>query len=206
MAEGSPSVFFIENYDLNGVELGWRNFIRPSWLVQSGVRHETVLPSSRTADAGINEFPHRGSQVFGFFELRRSLNPQWDSWLTGRISGGPSDFGFRGELAIGHQFFRNVNGSAAEIELYTTFSDKEQLNNYFGITQSDAIAFGLAQIDLEGVYRSSGINALYRHTFLSKVHGIVTGRLEYYSSGVKKSALVNGGAEASIETSLLYLF
>lgn len=199
-------LFFAENYDLNGIELGWRNFIRPTWLVQAGVRHETVLPSSRTTDAGINDFPHRGSQVFGFFELRRSLNPQWSSWVTGRISGGPSDFGFRGELAIGHQFFQNVHGSAAEIELFSTFGDKEQVNNYFGITQSDAIASGLAQIDFEGGYRSSGINALYRHTLFDKIQGVVTSGLEYYSSEINDSALVKDGAVATFSASLLYLF
>jgi len=199
-------LFFVENYDLNGIELGWRNFIRPSWLIQSGVRHETVLPSSRTTEAGISEFPHRGSQIFGFVELRRSLNPQWDSWVSGRISGGPSDFGIRGELAIGRQFFQNVNGSAAELELFSTFGDENQLNNYYGITQTDAATSGLAQIDLEGGYRSSGINALYRHRFYNRVQGVVTGRLEYYSSEVNKSELVNDGAAAAIDASLLFLF
>ncbi len=199
-------LFFIENYDLNGIELGWRNFVRPTWLVQSGVRHETVLPSSRTMDGDIDDFPHHGSQVFGFFELRRSLDAQWRSWVTGRISGGPSDFGLRAELAVGHQFFRYVNGAAAEIELFSTFGDEEQINNYFGITQSDAIASGLAQISLEGGHRSSGIKAIFLKTLISNIQGVVTGRVEYYSSEVNKSSLVKDVLVATFDASVLFRF
>lgn len=199
-------LFFIENYDLNGIELGWRSFIQPSWLMQSGVRHETVLPSSRTTQGNINEFPHRGSQVFGFFELRRSLNAQWGSWVTGRISGGPSDFGVRAELALGQQFLQRVNGVAAEIELYATFGDEKQMNNYFGISQSDANASALAQIYLKGGYRSSGINAIFRRTLFNNIQGIVTGRLEYYSGEVDKSPLVRDDVITTVDASLLYQF
>jgi outer membrane protein len=200
------NLFFIENYDLNGVELGWRNFIGATWLIQSGLRHETVLPSSKTKHGDINNFPHRGSQVFGFFEVRRALDVQWRNWATGRFSGGPNDFGLRAEISISHQFFLHAYGSAAEVEVFTTFGDEEQINNYFGISQSDANTSGLAQIDLNGGYRSSGINAMFRKTMFKNIQFTVEARLEYYSNEVQNSSLVRDTSEASMSTSLIYRF
>lgn len=200
------NLFFIENFDLNGIEFGWRNFVRPKWLLQSGVRHETVLPSSKIKQGNINDFPHRGSQVFGFFEVRRALDNRWRNWIDGRISGGPSDFGLRAEISIGHQFPLHAYGSSAEVELFSTFGNKEQINNYFGVSQSDAGASGLAQNDLDGGYRSSGINAMYRKTLIRNIQFIVEGRFEYYSNEIENSSLVRDSSEASISTSLIYRF
>ena len=156
------NLFFIENYDLNGIELGWRSFIRPTWLMQSGLRHETILPSSKTKQGKLNDFPHRGSQVFGFVEFRRAINSEWRNWMIGRFSGGPSDFGLRAEISYGQQFFQRSYGSRMAIEIFLTFGDREQINNYFGISQSDAIASGFDPVNLDGGYRSSGIHAIYR--------------------------------------------
>lgn len=200
------NVFFIENLDLNGIELGWRRLVQPRWFVQSGFKHETVLPSSKTRQGGLDEFPHRGSHVFGFFEFRRSFDDQWRDWVSGRISAGPSDFGVRAEIAYGHQLTLRSHGSTAEIELFLTFGDKEQVNNYFGISETDAIASGLSPIDLDGGYRSSGIDVTYRIPVFRDVLLIVGGHLEYYSSEIRDSSLVNDASETSADASLIYRF
>jgi hypothetical protein len=200
------NLFFIENFNLNGIELGWRNYVQPKWLMQSGFRHETVLPSSKTKQGGLNEFPHRGSHVFGFFEFRQAIDDKWRHWATGRISGGPSDFGIRAEISYGHQFFLQSYGSAAEVELFLSFGDKEQINSYFGISEPDAIASGLTQIKMEGGFRSSGINIIYRKSVLKDIQIVVSGRLEYYSNEIKNSSLVNDASEASADASLIYRF
>jgi len=200
------NLFFIENFDLNGIELGWRSYVRPKWLIQTGFRHETVLPSSKTRQGGLNGFPHRGSHVFGFFEFRQAFDDEWRNWVTGRVSGGPSDFGIRSEISYGHQFVLQSYGSAAEIELFLTFGDKEQVNNYFGISRSDAIASGLTQISLDGGYRSSGLNIFYRKALTNAVQITVNGHWEYYSSEIKNSSLVKDASEASVDASLVYRF
>jgi hypothetical protein len=200
------NLFFIENFNLNGIELGWRNYVKPKWLMQSGFRHETVLPSSKTKQGGLNEFPHRGSHVFGFFEFRQAIDDEWRHWATGRISGGPSDFGIRAEISYAHQFFLQSYGSAAEVELFLSFGDKEQINSYFGISEPDAIASGLTQIKMEGGFRSSGINIIYRKSVLEDIQIVVGGRLEYYSNEIKNSSLVNDASEASADASLIYRF
>lgn len=200
------NLFFIENFNLNGIELGWRNYVQPKWLMQSGFRHETVLPSSKTKQGGLNEFPHRGSHVFGFFEFRQAIDDKWRHWATGRISGGPSDFGIRAEISYGHQFFLQSYGSAAEVELFLSFGDKEQINSYFGISEPDAIASGLTQIKMEGGFRSSGINIIYRKSVLKDIQIVVSGRLEYYSNEIKNSSLVNDASDASADASLIYRF
>lgn len=199
-------LFFIENFELNGIELGWRSFVQPKWLMQSGFRHETVLPSSKTKQGDLEEFPHRGSQVFGFFEFRQAIDDAWRNWLAGRISGGPSDFGIRAEVSYGHQFFIQSYGSAAEIELFLTFGDKEQVNNYFGISQSDAIASGLTPISLDGGYRSSGLNIFYRKSLTKDVQIILSGHWENYSNEIKNSSIVKESSEASADVSLIYRF
>lgn len=200
------SLFFVENFNLNGIELGWRDFVRPKWLIQTGVRHETVLPSSKTIQGGLNDFPHRGSQVFGFFEFRQAMDNDWHNWVTGRLSGGPSDFGIRAEISYGHQFALQSYGSAAEIELFLTFGDREQINNYFGISQSDAIASGLPQITLDGGYRSTGLNIFYRKNLTKIVQVVVGGHLEYYSDKIKNSSLVKDASDVSTDVSLIYRF
>lgn len=200
------NVFFIENYDLNGIEFGWRRFIRPTWLMQSGIRHETVLPSSKSKQGKLNDFPHRGSQVFGFVEFRRAIDSEWHNWLTGRFSGGPSDFGMRAEISYGQQFLQRPDDSRMEMEIFLTFGDREQINNYFGISQSDAVASGFEPINLDGGYRSSGIRAMYRKSLTRSVEVIVKGRMEFYSNEVQKSSLVKDASEASVDTSLIYRF
>ncbi len=83
------NVFFIEDLDLNGIELGWRNFVQPRWLVQSGFKHETVLPSSETRQGRLVNFPHRGSHVFGFIEFKQAIYDEWNTatYMSGARTG-----------------------------------------------------------------------------------------------------------------------
>ena len=202
---GAHSIF-LEGSDIDGLELGWRGLVQLDWFMQAGAKHETVLPSGDTTTAGIKDFPHRGSHIFGFLESKYSLGADWRSWVSGRISVGPASFGYRGLIEVGHRFGHKLDGSGIEISFYSSFADDVNLNNYFGITASDTVASGIEQTDLDGGYRSTGLNLIYRKTIIDNIQMTLDAGVEIYSHNIKESALVSDSPEASIATSVLWVF
>ncbi|ASJ73256.1 MipA/OmpV family protein [Granulosicoccus antarcticus] len=79
------------------------------------------------------------------------------------------------------QLFLPSYGSGAEIEVFSTFGDEEQIDSYFGVSQSDSIASGLPPTSFDGGYRSSGFKATYRKALNRNFQFIVKGQVEVYS-------------------------
>ncbi len=197
---------FLQWADIDGLELGWRGLIQDNWLMQAGARHETVLPMGDTQAANINGFPHRGSHVIGFVESRHSLAEGWGSWVSGRLSAGPASFGYRGQVALGHRFFHNLDGTGLDIILFSSFADKKNNNNYFGVTAQDSAASGLVQSDLKGGYRSTGLNLMYSNTLTANIQITVQAGIEAYSDNIRESSLVTDTPETSAAISVLRRF
>jgi len=202
----AEQTLFLEWADLDGLELGWRGFIQNNWFMQAGARHETVLPSGDTQAENINGFPHRGSHVLAFVETRHPLVEGWGSWLSGRLSAGPASFGYRGKVALGHRFGRKLDGTGLNVTLYSSFADKKNNNNYFGVTEADATASGLAQSDLQGGYRSTGLNLMYRTSVGVNIQITAQAGVEVYSSNVTKSSIVSDKPETNAAISVLRRF
>ena len=198
--------FFLEWADIDGLELGWRGLIKEDWFMQAGARHETVLPKGDTQAANINGFPHRGSHVIGFVESRHSLAGAWGSWVSGRLSAGPASFGYRGQLALGHRFFHNLDGTGLDITLFSSFADKKNNNNYFGVSALDSAASGLVQSDLKGGYRSTGLNFVVSNTLTANIQITAQAGIEVYSDNIRKSSLVTDSPETSAAISVLRRF
>lgn len=198
-------LFFLEGFDIDGAELGWRSMVTNNWLLQAGLRHETVLPSSDLKQAKIEGMPHRGSTVFGFVEANYLFGKNERYWLSGRLSAGPSDFGYRAKFSVGHRLGRSAD-SSLDLLAYSTFGDKEQFDRYFGISAQESISSGLNQTDLGSGYRSSGVEFLYRQNLLSNIQILAKVGVEVYSSEIEKSALVSGNAEITSELSIVWRF
>jgi outer membrane protein len=198
-------LFFLEGFDIDGAELGWRAMMNKNWLVQAGVRHETVLPSGDLAEAKIEGMPHRGSTVFGFVEANYLFGKNERFWLSGRLSAGPSDFGYRAKFSVGHSFGRSAD-SSLDMLAYSTFGDAEQFDRYFGISAVESASSGLNQTDLDGGYRSSGVELVYRKNLLSNMQLVAKVGVEAYGSEIKKSMLVTEDVEVGGGMSIVWRF
>lgn len=199
-------LFFLEGFASDGVELGWRSRLTNNWLVQTGLRHETVLPSSDLEEANIHGVPHRGSAVFGFVEGNYLFGKNERSWIAGRLSAGPSDFGYRAKVSVGHSLGRSSDGSGLDVVAYSTFGDEEQFNQYFGISADESLSSGLSQTNVSGGYRSSGLELAYRQNFFEKMQVSAGVGVEWYSDDIRESALVGDDTEVTAELSVVWRF
>jgi len=199
-------LIFWEGLDLNSTEFGWRGLILDIWLMQAGIRHETVLPASRTEKANIDNFPHRGSHIIGFIEAKRSIDDDWENWASGRISAGPSNFGLLAEISAGHNFIRRLDNMEAELVIFSTFGSKDNINNYFGISESDSNASGLEQVNLDGGYRSTGLKLICRKHILTNIQIVAKAGVEFYNNNFRKSYIVRDTSETSSELAVVWKF
>jgi len=197
-------MFFWEGYDLNDSNLGWRSLLQNTWLIEGGARHEIVIPSSRSEKAGLENLPHRGSHILGFFEARRALDSDWKNWVSSRFLFGSNEYGWQSKLSAGHRLSDGHYNNGTELVLFSTFASQENKNNYFGINEEDAAATGLQEIGFEGGYRSSGLNVVYRKYISKRMQLTAKAGIEFYSSDIEKSELVRDATETSAELSLVW--
>lgn len=197
-------ILFWEGFDLNHTELGWRSLVKNRWLMEGGARHEIVIPTSRSEKAGIENLPHRGSHILGFYEAKYSIDNEWNNWVSGRLLFGSNDYGWQTRFSAGRRFSEGFRNYGAEVIAFTTFGSKENLNNYFGLSEQDATESGLAALNLEGGYRSSGLELIYRKYLNKKVQLTAKAGIELYSSDIVKSDLVQNSLDTDIELSLVW--
>jgi outer membrane protein len=199
-------IYYWENFDLNNTELGWRRAVASHLLIEAGVKHETVIPSGRSESSGIVGLPHRGSHVFGFIDVKNSINSNWRNWVSGRLSVGSSLYGWLGELSAGHNFGKGTDNTGVELLVFSTFGSKSHLNNFFGISETDSTLSGLKIIDLDSGYRSTGLMLVYRENIFENMQIKASTSMEFYSSNIEKSELVSGPLETGAEISMLWKF
>ncbi|MEP1448012.1 MAG: MipA/OmpV family protein [Paraglaciecola sp.] len=199
-------LFFLEGFNIDGLELGWRSMVTNNYFLQLGIRHETVLPKMDLTDGKIVGIPHRGSTVFGFAEGTYFFDKNELFWMTGRFSAGPSDFGYRAKVSVGHSFIRSYNGLGLDLVAYSTFGDKEQFDRYFGISADESLSSGLAQSDLDGGYRSSGLEVFYRQNIFTSIQILARVGVELYSDEIEESALVSDNSELTSGFAVMWRF
>lgn len=199
-------MLFWEGFDLNHTELGWRGLMQNKWLIESGVRHEIVIPSSSSRRAGINDLPHRGSHILGFFDAKYSLGNDWKNWVSGRLQAGSGQYGWQAKISAGHTFFDGPANNGAEVILFSTFGSKDNINNYFGVSEFDSAVSGLQEISLKGGYRSSGLDIVYRKNMSENIQVTAKTGIERYSHDIKKSELVSNASKTSGELSVVWMF
>jgi outer membrane scaffolding protein for murein synthesis (MipA/OmpV family) len=80
------------------------------------------------------------------------------------------------------------------------------MNNFFGVSDTDAALSGLESIDLEGGYRSTGLSLIYRENISENMQVVASTGVESYSRDIDKSELVTDALETNSELSLLWMF
>ena len=187
-----------------GVELGWRGVFDERWLIQAGARYEDGLDPSDAEDGVLAGIAERDSHLTGFVEVRAALDDDWRNWVGGRILAGESDFGALGVLAAGHRFGERRDGTGTEVFLFSTFGDKAFLNKDFGIPASDALTSGLAETDLDGGYRSLGLQLVHRRRLTQNLELIGQAGVERYNSDIAASPIARDSFEAEASLALVW--
>ncbi|MGB5984572.1 MAG: MipA/OmpV family protein [Desulfobacterales bacterium] len=193
-------------FSWEGLELAWKGRFARVWLAQAGARYESGLEPDDSDDGCLDGIAERDSHIAGFVEIRRALGQNWRNWLAARVLGGESDFGWLGILAAGRRFGSKMDGTGAEIFLFSTFADAAFINKDFGVSRSDSETSGLARTDLGGGYRSTGITGIFRQYLTRHVHVIAEVGAELYSSEIQDSPIARDDFEAEIGVSLLWHF
>lgn len=189
-----------------GMELGWRGRLADVWLVQAGARYEDGLEPDDSDDGALDGLEERDSHLVGFLETRRSLGADWRNWIAGRVMGGESGFGWLGILAAGHRFGDQLDGTGTEIYAFSTFGTDDFINKDFGVSEADSQASGLAETELDGGYRSTGINLIHRRYITEHIHVIAAAEAELYSSDIGDSPIARDDFEAGLELSVVWHF
>lgn len=189
-----------------GTELGWRSLVADQWLLQAGLRHEYGLEPDDSDEGRLDGFAKRDSHLVGFFEARRSIGADWRNWVGTRVMGGQSGFGWLGVLAAGHRFGAAMDGSGSEIYAFTTFGTSTFISKDFGVTATDAIATGLTQLELDGGYRSFGVQLISRLNVTPDIQLIAQAGVEFYNGDIGSSPVARQDYETEVGLALVYRF
>jgi outer membrane scaffolding protein for murein synthesis (MipA/OmpV family) len=194
-------LFFWEGY-----ELGWRGRFADAWLVQAGIRNEEGLDPDDSDGGNLDGIEERDSHVVGFLELRRGLGEDWRNWVGARLMGGESDFGVLGVLAAGHRFGEQLDGTGTEVYAFLTFGTDDFINKDFGVTAADSLGSGLPRTELDGGYRSVGVQLVHRRYLTHNLHAIAQAGVERYSSEIGDSPIAREDFEFEVSLALVWHF
>ncbi len=189
-----------------GIEAGYRGLLTERALLQVGARYEGGREASDSEDGRLDGLDSVDDHIVGMLEFRYGLGDDWRSWVGARLMAGESDFGVLGVLAAGYRFGSAVDGTGTELLGFATFGDSTFLEKDFGITPNEALASGLPAVELDGGYRSVGLNLIHRHNLLEQLQIIVEAGVELYGSEVRKSAIARDNFEAEVGISLVWIF
>jgi outer membrane scaffolding protein for murein synthesis (MipA/OmpV family) len=189
-----------------GMELGWRGLVSDRWLMQGGIRYESGLEPDDSDDGYLDGIEERDSHVVGFAEARRELGREWRNWIAARVMGGPGDFGWLGVLAAGHRFGERVDGNGTEIFLFSTFGTADFINKDFGVTAKDAASSGLPETELDGGFRSVGVQIIDRRYLSRHIQIVTQAGFESYSSDIGDSPIARDDYEYELGISVIWHF
>ncbi|MCB0325447.1 MAG: MipA/OmpV family protein [Bdellovibrionales bacterium] len=193
-------------FSWEGLELSWTTRPEDRWYVQVDLGLDGEREADDSDDGRLDGLDERDDEFTGTGEVRYAFDGEWRNYVGTRISVGDSDFGTLGFIFAGHRFGDRQDGGGTEAFLYATFGDGHNLNRDFGITASEAITSGLAETDLDGGYRSSGLRLVDRR-FVSEHIQFVSGlEFEYYSSDVQDSPIAREDFAVEVELGVLYHF
>jgi outer membrane scaffolding protein for murein synthesis (MipA/OmpV family) len=193
-------------FSWEGLELSWTTRQKDQWYIQAELSYDGEREEDDSDDGRLDGLDERDDEFIGNGEIRYAFDGEWRNYVGTRISAGDSDFGTLGFLLAGHRFGSRQDGGGTEAILYAKFADSDNLNRDFGVSSSEAIKSGLAETDLDGGYRSSGLRIVDRR-FASEHIQIVSGlEFEYYSSDVRDSPIAREDFAVEVELAMLYHF
>jgi MipA family protein len=193
-------------FSWEGLELSWTTRQKDQWYFQVELGLDGEREASDSDDGRLDGLDERDDEFTGSGEVRYAFDGEWRNYIGTRISVGDSDFGAMGFLFAGHRFGSRQDGGGTEAILYARFGDSNNLNRDFGVSPSEAASSGLAETDLDGGYRSTGLRIVDRR-FLTEHIQIVSGlEFDYYSNDVRDSPIAREDFAVELELAMLYHF
>lgn len=193
-------------FSWEGLELSWTTRQMDQWYFQIDLGFDGEREESDSEDGRLNGIEDRDDEFAATGEVRYAFDGDWRNYIGTRISGGGSDFGALGFLFAGWRFGDRQDGGGTEVFLFSIFADSNNLNRDFGITSTESVASGLAQTDLDGGYRSSGLRLIDRR-FIGRHLQIVSGfEFQYFGGDVQDSPLAREDFTLELELGVLFQF
>jgi outer membrane scaffolding protein for murein synthesis (MipA/OmpV family) len=189
-----------------GMEAGWRGLLANSWLLQLNARYESGREADDSDDGQLDGLQDQDDDIVGVIEFRRALGQQWRGWVGGRIMAGESSFGVLGVLAAGYRLGSRLDGTGTEFLLFSTFGSSEFINKDFGVSTEESTNSGLPATDLDGGYRSVGLNIIDRRYITEHIQIIAQGGIELYSSDIQDSPIAREDYEIEVGLAVVYQF
>jgi outer membrane scaffolding protein for murein synthesis (MipA/OmpV family) len=193
-------------FSWEGLELSWTTRQMDQWYLQVDLGLDGEREESDSDNGNLDGLEEKDDVFTGTGEVRYAFDGDWRNYVGTRISAGDSDFGALGFLFAGHRFGSRRDGGGLEAFLYSTFADSNNLNRDFGVSPAEAVASGLAETDLDGGYRSSGLRLVDRR-FSGKHIQIVSGlEFQYFSSDVQASPIAREDFAVEVELGVVFHF
>lgn len=187
-----------------GEAIGWRTLVKDSWLFQASLGYEEGREESDSKDGRLDGLGESSSGATLLLEVRHALGEDWRYFLDGRILTG--NIGTLGIFGVGTCLACRPDGTGWEVGAVVTFHDREFANRDFGVNAQQSINSGLPETNVDGGYRSFGLNANYR-SYLNKRWQVFGEALyERYGSNVTDSPIARNKYEAEIGIGLIYVF
>ncbi|UEX79874.1 MipA/OmpV family protein [Spiribacter halobius] len=108
-------------------------------------------------------------------------------------------------FGAGRRFGDQTDGTGSDLSLVLVFHDSDYANRDFGIDSEQAANSGLDETDLDGGFRSIGINYTFRYFVTEKWQVFGEALYEHYSSDVRDSPIVRSDYEAEVGFGVLYV-
>ncbi len=191
---------------LEGAELGWRSRMADLWLLQAGLRYEGGREESDAPElAGLGD---TDDELVAMAEIRRALGRDWRNWGAARVMVGGSDIGALGVFALGRTLGAREPGMGIDVFAFITVASSDFINRDFGITPEQSENSGLPVTDLDGGYRSFGVQAVGRWRFGERDRWQLQAEAGYekYNGDISDSPITIDDYEAEVGVSLLYRF
>ncbi len=187
-----------------GEALGWRGLRADTWLFDVAIGFDEGREESDSDEGHLNGLGEGEESTELVLQVRRAFDADWRYWVDGRIVAG--DTGSLGLLAIGRRFGALNDGSGHELAIAAVFHDSDYANKDFGINAEQAASSGLNETNLDGGFRSVGLNYNYRHHF--NEHWQLFGEAVYerYGSDIKESPIARSDYEAEVGVGFIYVF
>jgi outer membrane scaffolding protein for murein synthesis (MipA/OmpV family) len=187
-----------------GEAIGWRGLRNDTWLLQATLAFEEGREENDSDDGRLDGLGDTDESTEVVFEVRKSFSSDWRTWLDGRLVAG--DDGNFLLLGGGMRFGSQDDGSGSELGVGVTFHDGDYANRYFGITAEQSASSGLAETNLDGGYRSVGINYIYRKYLSQNWQLFGEAVYEHYGNDIRKSPIARSDFEAEVGVGFIYIF
>jgi outer membrane protein len=187
-----------------GEALGWRGLRSDIWLLEAAVAFDEGREEGDSDDGRLDGLGDSDEDVELVLQARRAFSDDWRYWLVGRVvTGGSGNLGLFG---LGRRFGDRNDGTGSELSVVAVFHDSKYANKDFGITAAQSAASGLAATDLDGGFRSLGLNYNYRMQLNENWQLFGEAVYERYGSDVADSPITRSDYEAEIGVGLIYIF